>query len=199
MSYLHRAFLLASVISLAALTGCGDDTSGSGGSGSGGGSTTQSSSSGTATGFLEATITGSPTSKTSMSITTLPGAYAEYRDTANGERISVHGNIPGTSGDFMVGEQSLRIYLQPYDGPRTYTFGAADGAGAAYAELDDTHVFYCAYGGSYESHGSGSITISDRTATHLIGTFSFTAEDDAQAASVSIDGSFDLPLQPDNG
>lgn len=150
-------------------------------------------------GFLEATVMGSPTGKTGLSVPALPGAYAEFRDTANGERISVHANIPGTSRDFKVGEQSLRIYLQPYDGPRTYTFGAADGAGGAYAELDATHLFYAAYGSGYEEHGGGSITITGRTETRLVGSFTFTAEDDAQAASVVIDGTFDLPLEADGG
>ena len=132
------------------------------------------------------------------SVIELPGAYAEKRDTSDGdERISVHANVPGTSPDFMVGEQSLRIYLEPYDGPREYVLGAADGAGAAYAEDDDTHVFYAQYGAEYETHGAGSITITERTDDRLKGSFAFTADDDAQAASVTLEGTFDLPLLDD--
>ncbi len=178
--------------------GCGDDSAGEGGS-AGGGDATSSTGASSNEGFLQATVAGSPTGKSALNVTALPGAYAEYRQTNNGERLSVHANVPGTSPDFMVGEQSLRIYLQPYDGPRTYTLGAADGAGAAYAEQDDTHVFYALYGESYDQHGSGSITITSRTTERLVGSFSFVAEDEMQMASVTIDGTFDLPLQPDDG
>ncbi len=188
------------LLALLALAGCGDDSGdGAGGGGAGAGGGTTSTSGNTSEGFLEATIGGSPTGKSAMSITTLPGAYAEKRDTPGGERISVHGNVPGTSKDFLVGEQSLRIYLMPYDGLRTYTLGMADGAGAAYAELDDTHVFYAAYGDPYLQHGSGSITVTQRTDDRLVGSFSFSAEDEDQMATVTLDGTFDLPLVPDDG
>ncbi len=180
----------AAIIPLSAMA-CGDDGAGEGGSAGGDAVSNE--------GFLQASVAGSPNGKSMLSVTTLPGAYAEYRQTNNGERISVHANVPGTSPDFMVGEQSLRIYLQPYDGLRTYTLGAADGAGAAYAEQDDTHVFYALYGESYDQHGSGSITITSRTTERLAGSFSFVAEDEMQMASVTIDGTFDLPLQPDDG
>jgi hypothetical protein len=180
---------------------CGDDTGGAGGGGGddGAGGATSSTGGDAQEGFLEATVDGSPTGKTAMSITELPGAYAEWRDTPDGERLSVHGNVPGTSPDFMIGDQSLRIYLMPYDGPRTYTLGSADGAGAAYAEEDDAHVFYASYGEDYLDHGSGSITIAERTDDRLVGSFSFSAEDDAQAATVTIEGTFDLPLVADGG
>lgn len=195
-----RLLSILFTVSTLALMGCGDDAKGGDDAhdASGGSSNTDTNSNATK-GFLEATIDGSPTGKTAMSITELPGAYAETRDTPNGERVSVHGNVPGTSRDFKVGDQSLRIYFMPYDGPRTYTLGAADGAGAAYAEEDDTHLFYALYGSGYSDHGSGSITIDERTDDRLVGSFSFTAEDDAQSATVTIDGTFDLPLVADGG
>lgn len=173
------------------------DPGGSGGGGAGGGG--GGGGDATLEGFLHADVTGSPTGKATMNVDTVPAAYAEFRDTPNGERISVHGNIPATSDGFQKGEQSLRIFLQPFDGPGTYTFdGAADG-GAGYAEADATHSFYAGYGEEYADHGSGTITIDTRTADRLTGSFTFTAEDDAQAASVSLTGTFDLPLLPDSG
>lgn len=194
-------FRLPLVLLSITLAACGDDgggTGGGGGAGSGAGGGSTSTGTDTTEGFLEATVDGSPTGKAALSVTELPGAYAEKRDTSDGdERISVHANVPGTSPDFMVGEQSLRIYLEPWDGPREYVLGPADGAGAAYAEDDDTHVFYAQYGEEYETHGAGSITITERTDDRLKGSFAFTADDDAQAASVTIEGTFDLPLVDD--
>lgn len=170
----------------------GDETGGgAGGGGGGGGSTAQQ-------GLLDAQIVGSPTGKATMKISTVPAAYAERRDTANGERISVHGNIPATSEGFQKGEQSLRIYLQPFDGPRTYTLDADANVGAAYAEADATHTFYAEYGESYANYGSGTITIDARTEARLSGSFAFTAEDQSKTASVTVTGTFDLPLLTDS-
>jgi hypothetical protein len=205
-NFSSSCWVLAASLATSSMVGCGDDTGGGTGSG-GSGSTGSESTSGTgSTGtgdagndLFEATVDGSPGGHSGLSIPVFPGGYAERRDTPNGERISVHANVPGTSPDFMVGEQSLRIYLEPFDGPREYVFGEADGAGAAYAEQDDTFVFYAAYGEPYLEHGSGSITITSRTDARLAGSFSFVAEDDQQAASVTIEGTFDLPLQADGG
>lgn len=161
-------------------------------------SSSSSSSSGAAQGgFLRASITGSPTGKARLDVTQLPGAYAEYRDTPNGERVSIHANVPAGDGQFQKGEQSLRIFLQPYADLGTYTFGAL--GGGAYAELDAQHVFFAKYGESYADHGSGSIVIESRSADRLTGRFTLTGEDEDKAATVTLDGTFDLPLLADGG
>lgn len=186
---------LAVIVPLALLAGCdGGDTGDTGG-------TTTDTKTGTAPqeGLLDATITGSPTGKTTLKIEEVPATYAEYRDTPSGERISIHGNLPTTSEGFKKGDQSLRIFLQPYTGTGTYTFEGDQNVGGAYAEQDDTHTFYAEYGKEYTDHGSGSITIDARDAERISGSFSFTAQDDAKAASVTLTGTFDLPLLPDDG
>lgn len=37
------------------------------------------------------------------------------------------------------------MYLVPYEGLQTYVLSADDNMGAAYAEDDDTHVFFAQY------------------------------------------------------
>lgn len=65
--------------------------------------------------------------------------------------------------------------------------------------MDDTHTFYVGYGASYAGHGSGSITIDSRTEERLTGSFDFTAENKNKTSSVTMTGTFDLPLLPDGG
>jgi len=144
-------------------------------------------------GVLEASITGSPNGHTTLSVTTVPEAFAKFRETATGERLSVHANADeGLTDVFGQGSQSLRIYF-PYDGVRTYTLGSE--GGAAYAEDDQTHVFYAQY--DKPEHGSGTITITSRTDDRLVGSFALIGENDAKTASVEINGTFDLPLIAD--
>lgn len=184
---------LALITALSLLTACSNDESGDTTGGSGGGGA------GAQEGFLDAQITGSPTGKTAMKISTIPDTYAEYRATNSGERISIHGNIPGTVRQFQKGDQSLRIFLMPYTGLATYTFEGDANIGGAYAEQDATHSFYAEYGPDFTDHGSGSITIEARDAERISGSFSFTAEDEGKTASVTVSGTFDLPLLPDDG
>jgi hypothetical protein len=195
-SYCGRpALAVALVLPLLVLAGCdGGETTDTGGT-----TTDTTTATESQEGLLDAQITGSPTGKAAMLIEEVPATYAEYRDTASGERISIHGNIPGTSEGFQKGDQSLRIFLQPYTGTGTYTFEGDQNVGGAYAEQDATHSFYAEYGEGYTDHGSGSITIDARDEKRISGSFSFTAEDDAKTASVTVTGTFDLPLLPDDG
>lgn len=189
------ALAVALALPLLLLVGCdGGETGDTGGTTTG--TTTET---GSQEGLLDAQITGSPTGKAAMLIEEVPATYAEYKDTPSGERISVHGNIPGTSDGFQKGDQSLRIFLMPYTGTGTYTFEGDQNIGGAYAEQDATHSFYAEYGKGYTDHGSGSITIAARDEKRISGSFSFTAENDAKTASVTVTGTFDLPLLPDDG
>lgn len=186
------------LFALALLVGCSDSSETPAAAPAADGGTTADSSTATGNeGFIEATITGSPNGHASLSIRTVPEAFAKYRDTPGGERISIHGNADkGVTDAFGKGSQSLRIYLQPYvAGQTTYTLNAAENIGAAYAEKDKTSAFYAQY--AMPDHGSGKVEISSRTADRIKGTFSIVAEDDAKKASVSLEGSFDLPLVAD--
>lgn len=146
--------------------------------------------------FFEATIVGSPSDHATLNVNTVPEAFAEFRDTPNGERISIHVNAdPGVSDMFQTGSQSLRMYLMPYEGLQTYVLNSEGNIGAAYAEDDSTHVFFAQYG--MPDHGSGNIVITARTDNDITGTFSFVAEDQTQLSSVEVEGAFYLPLLPD--
>lgn len=188
-----RRFLSFVVTLLFALGGCAPTTNATddGGSGQDAGE-----GSGDDDAHLEASITGSPNAHTTLLVETFPEAFSKWRDTPDGERLSVHANAdPGVSDQYGVGSQSLRIYFI-YDDERTYTFGEVDGAGGAYAEIDRTHEFFAQYGNEL---GSGSITISERTDDRLVGTFSLNGAQQNGAATVTLEGEFDLPLVPDGG
>lgn len=186
----HPLRSLLATTSLVALVACAPATDGpsDGGSDAGEGLADDE-------GYLEASITGSPGGHATLSVDTFPEAFAKWRDTPTGERLSVHANAdPGVTDRYGVGSQSLRIYFI-FDGEREYGFGPPDGAGGAYAELDDTHEFFAHYGNEL---GAGTITITTRTDTRLAGTFTMTGESDDDR-TVILDGEFDLPLVPDGG
>lgn len=190
----------ACALLIAAVAGCSGDEEGvPNGTSSGVASSSGGGSSGAAAAAaFAATVQGSPSGATELRVDGA-GAYAEYRQTPAGERLSVHANVPAGDGQFGKGEQSLRIFLQPYGELGTYTFAGDANIGGAYAERDKTHVFYAQYGADYAGHGSGSITVETRSESRLTGRFSFIAQDDAKATSVTVEGTFDLPLVADGG
>ena len=99
--------------------------------------------------------------------------------------------VPGDGVAIREGQQDLSIYLTHYGGSNSmyYSLGlgraTSDGQAAQAAVLDTGSTIYT---------GDVTITLTTNTATRVAGSFSAPALTNEEAATVSVSGSFDVPV-----
>lgn len=115
--------------------------------------------------------------------------------TISGGSIQIQGNTGGTSSKAIV------MTITSYDGVGTYPIGGGANVFnvASYVETevdlsDPTNPNVVTWAAPYDDTQVGEINISEVTDTHIKGTFSFKAKNEAQNIKNITEGSFNIAL-----